>query len=55
MFATGTLDVSALTSALTISAFGQIITDLLPIVGVACLVGFMLYVTRWAVGLFRGI
>lgn len=52
--ATG-LDVSALTSALTTTAFGNIITPLLPIVGVAVLVGFMFYTLRYAIGLFRGI
>lgn len=49
------MDVSALTSALTVSAFQDVIEALLPIVGVAVLVGFLMYATRWAIGLFRGI
>lgn len=48
-------DVSSLTTALTIDAFGNVIETLLPIVAVAVLVGFLFYVTRWAIGLFRGI
>lgn len=59
-FATGTgsasgMDVSSLTSALTIDAFQGVIEALLPIVGVAVLVGFLMYAVRWAIGLFRGI
>lgn len=50
-----TFDVSALTSALTLSQFGAVISSLLGIVAVAVLVGFLFYVTRWAIGLFRGI
>lgn len=50
-----TMDVSSLTSALTISSFADVIEGFLPIVGVAVLVGFLFYVTRWAIGLFRGI
>lgn len=49
------LDVSALTSALNVSAFQGIITSVLPIVAVAVLVGFVFYTVRWAIGLFRGI
>ena len=49
------MDVSSLTSALTVSAFQGVIEALLPIVGVAVLVGFLMYATRWAIGLFRGI
>lgn len=52
---TSTIDVTGLTSALQISAFMQVIQDLLPIVAVACLVGFVIYVVRWAIGLFRGV
>ena len=36
-----TFDVSALTSALTLSAFGTVISSLLGIVAVAVLVGFL--------------
>lgn len=50
-----TFDVSALTSALTLSQFGAVISSVLGIVAVAVLVGFLFYVTRWAIGLFRGI
>lgn len=49
------MDVTTLTTALSLSAFTDVIEDLLPIVGVAVLVGFMFYVIRWAIGLFRGI
>ena len=52
---TALLDVSALTSALTTSTFAGVIQSLLPIVAVAVLVGFLFYVVRWAIGLFRGI
>lgn len=49
------LDVTSLTSTLTTSTFGNVISSLLPIVAVAVLVGFLFYVVRWAIGLFRGI
>lgn len=49
------MDVSGLTSALTLTAFQSVIEALLPIVAVAVLVGFLFYVVRWAIGLFRGI
>ena len=51
----GPLDVSSLTSALSLTAFTDVIEMVLPIVGVAVLVGFVFYVVRWAIGLFRGI
>lgn len=50
-----TLDVSSLTSALSLSAFQGVIEAVLPIVGVAVLVGALFYTVRWAIGLFRGI
>lgn len=53
--ATAILDVSALTTALQTSTFAGVIQSLLPIVAVAVLVGFLFYVVRWAIGLFRGI
>lgn len=53
--ATAAMDVSGLTSALTLSAFQGVIEALLPIVAVAVLVGFLFYVVRWAISLFRGI
>lgn len=53
--ATAAMDVSGLTTALTLSAFQGVIEALLPIVAVAVLVGFLFYVVRWAIGLFRGI
>jgi len=49
------MDWSALTSALSLSAFEGVIQSALPIIGVAVLVGFLFYVVRWAIGLFRGI
>ena len=45
----------ALNSALTVTAFQGIIENVLPIVGTAVLVGFLMYAVRWAIGLFRGI
>lgn len=50
-----TLDISSLTSALSLNAFQGVIQAVLPIVGVAVLVGFLFYTVRWAIGLFRGI
>lgn len=55
MESTAILDTTSLTSALTTSAFGDIISSLLPIVAVAVLVGFLCYIVKWAIGLFRGI
>lgn len=52
---TPTIDVSALTTALNLQAFMDVISALLPIVAVAVLVGFLCYIVRWAIGLFRGI
>ena len=49
------MDVSGLTSALTTDAFQGNIEAVLPIVATAVLVGFLFYVVRWAIGLFRGI
>lgn len=49
------IDVSGLTSALALNNFSGVIQSLLPIVAVAVLVGFLFYVIRWAIGLFRGI
>lgn len=49
------MNVSGLTTALTLQAFQSVIESLLPIVAVAVLVGFLFYVVRWAIGLFRGI
>lgn len=46
---------TALTSALSLSAFGDVVESVLPIIGVAVLVGFLFYVIRWSIGLFRGI
>jgi len=48
------MDVTALTTALSVTAFTDIIEPVLPIVGVAILVGFMFYTVKWAIGLFRG-
>lgn len=49
------MDVTALTTALSLTAFTDVIESMLPIVGVAVLVGFLFYVVRWGIGLFRGI
>ena len=49
------MDVSGLTDALTTTAFQSNIEAVLPIVATAVLVGFLFYVVRWAIGLFRGI
>lgn len=49
------LDTSALNTALTTSSFAGVIENVLPIVATAVLVGFLFYVVRWAIGLFRGI
>ena len=49
------LDVTSLTSTLTTSAFADVIASVLPIVAVAVLVGFLLYIVKWGIGLFRGI
>lgn len=49
------MDFTALTTALTVTAFSDVIEAVLPIIGVAVLVGFLFYVVRWAIGLFRGI
>lgn len=49
------MDWTSLTTALSLSAFQSIVQSALPIVGVAVLCGFLFYVVRWAIGLFRGI
>lgn len=49
------MDWGSLTTALSLSSFESVIQSALPIVGVAVLVGFLFYVVRWAIGLFRGI
>lgn len=53
--ATTLLDVTPLTSTLTTATFANVISSVLPIIAVAVLVGFLFYVIRWAIGLFRGI
>lgn len=52
---TPTLDVSTLTTALNLQAFMDVIEAILPIVGVAVLVGFLFYSIRWGISLFRGV
>lgn len=49
------MDFTSLTTALTLDAFTDVIESVLPLVGVAVLVGFLFYVVRWGIGLFRGI
>lgn len=51
----GVVDFTALTTALSLTAFESVVQAVLPLVGVAVLVGFLFYVVRWAIGLFRGI
>lgn len=55
MEAGAVIDTSALTTALTLDKFADVIEGLLPIVGVAVLVGFLVYIIRYTIGLFRGI
>ena len=49
------IDVTALQTQLTLSSFAEVIEGLLPIVGVAVLVGFLFYAIRYVISLFRGI
>ena len=49
------LDLTGLTTTLSLTAFTDVIQTVLPLVGVAVLVGFLFYVVRWGIGLFRGI
>lgn len=49
------INFEGLTSALSLTSFEAVIQAVLPIVGVAVLVGFLFYTVRWAIGLFRGI
>ena len=49
------MDFTALTTALSLTAFQDVVESVLPLVGVAVLVGFLFYVVRWSIGLFRGI
>ena len=49
------MDMSALTSALNLTTFQDVISSVLPVVAVAVLVGFLFYTVRWAISLFRGI
>ena len=49
------LDVTGLTSSLTLAQFQGVIQALLPVVAVAVLAGFLFYAIRWAISLFRGI
>ncbi len=49
------MDWTGLTTALSLSSFQSVIQAALPVVAVAVLCGFLFYVVRWAIGLFRGI
>ena len=49
------MNIEALTTALALPTFQAIIVDVLPLVGTAVMVGFLFYVIRWAISLFRGI
>lgn len=53
--AVSAMNISGLSDALTLAKFQGVIEAVLPIVAVAVLVGFLFYVVRWAIGLFRGI
>lgn len=53
--ATTALNVQGLTSALTVNAFQGVIENVLPVVAVAVITGFLFYTVRWAINLFRGI
>ena len=55
MLGAALIDVSALQETLTVEKFAEVIQGLLPIIAVAVLVGFLFYVVRWGIGLFRGI
>lgn len=50
-----TLDVSGLTTNVTLQGIFNVIQPLLPIVATAILVGVVFYTLRWAIGMFRGI
>lgn len=50
-----TLDVSGLTNEVTLQSIFNVIQPLLPLVGLAILVGVVFYTLRWAIGMFRGI
>lgn len=53
--AVSAMNITGLSDALTLAKFQGVIEAVLPIVAVAVLVGFLFYVVRWAIGLFRGI
>lgn len=55
MDSTPILDVSALETTLTVPQFAEVIQAVLPIVGVAVLVGFLMYAVKWGIRLFRGV
>lgn len=52
---TPVLDTTSLTTTLTTETFANVIEALLPVVAVAVIVGFLVYIVRWAIRLFRGI
>lgn len=51
----GAISFEGLETVLSLTAFEGVIQSVLPLVGVAVLVGFLFYVIRWAISLFRGI
>lgn len=51
----GAINMNDLTTALELANFEAVIQSVLPIIGVAVLVGFLFYTIRYAIGLFRGI
>lgn len=50
-----TLDVSGITSTVSVNAVLDIIQCVFPIVAIAILTGIVFYVCKWAIRLFRGI
>ena len=53
--ATPIIDMSGLENNLSLTQFGDVIESILPLVAIAILVGFVFYVVRFAIGLFRGV
>ena len=49
------INMDGLSDNLQLSDFGGVIEAVLPLVAIAVLVGFLFYVIRWTIGLFRGV
>lgn len=52
---TAVIDMTTLTDYLTLEKFGDVIESILPLIGVAVLVGFIFYAVRYGISLFRGV